>query len=307
MDPFYTITGPRPDLAAIEVNPPEGYIGSKIVPTVHVADKTGTIYYATVTSDGTAETDRSAGAAPDSTQISNSNTTWTCAEAILRGKITPDEVKGMGGIEKADVVGAKYAKRAVMKAMEATIANLVLDSGVAASDSFDPAKVLTDVQDALHSLRQYEGRTTLVASTKTLKSMWQELLNETTASKVLSRIVSGTAPGVAAGGLNMQAWLDAVALYLGIDQVLAGDDTVWNATAISGRFAIGKFDMGTDELSHKYMPVYGKNFVFLPDSGSPYFIESIADRLTKNNMYDCSVWYDVVEFNAAAKYVFDGV
>jgi hypothetical protein len=307
MDPFYTQTGPRPDLAAIEVNPPEGYIGSKLVPTVHVADKTGVIYYATVTADGTAETDRSAGAAPDSTQISNSNTTWTCAEKILRGKITPDEVKGMGGIEKADQVGAKYAKRAVMKAMEAEIANLVLDSGVAASASFDPAKILTQTQDAIQSLRQYEGKAVLVASTKTLKGMWQALLADSTTGKLLTRIVSGTAPGVATGGLNMQMWLDAMALYLGVDQVLAGDDTIWNATAISGRFAIGKFDAGTDELSHKYMPVYAKNYVFLPDAGSPFFIEAIADRLTKNNMYDCSVWNNVVELNAAAKYVFDGV
>lgn len=307
MDPFYTITGPRPDLAAIEVNPPEGYIGSKLIPTVMVEQKTGVIYYATVTADGTAETDRAAGAAPDSAQISNSNTTWTCAEKILRGKITPDEVKGMGGIEKADMVGAKYSKRAVMKAVEQSIADLVLDSGVAASGTFDPAKVLTQVQDAVQSLRQYEGRVTLAAATKTLKGMWQALLAESTTGKVLSRIVSGTAPGVAASGLNMQAWLDAMALYLGVDQVLAGDDSIWNAAAIAGRFAIGKFDDGVDELSHKYKPVYAKNYVFLPDSGTPYFIESIADRLTKNNMYDCSVWHEVKELNAAAKYVFAGV
>jgi hypothetical protein len=307
MDPFYTNSGPRPDLAAIEVNPPEGYIGSKLVPTVSVADKTGVVYYATVTSDGTAETDRAAGAAPDSTQISDSNTTFTCVEAILRGKITPDEAKTMGGIEKADAVGAKYAKRAVMKALETDIANLVLDSGVAASASFDSAKVLTQTQDALQALRMYEGKTTLVASSKTLKGMVQALLADSVQGKVVSRIIGGTTPAVATTGLNFEAWKIAMAMYFGVDQVLAGDDGIWNASGVSGRFAIGKFDDGMDELSHKWRPVYAKNFMFLPDGSNPYFIESIADRLTKNNMYDCSLWYDVVELNAAAKYVFDGV
>lgn len=307
MDPFYTITGPRPDLAAIEFNPPEGYIGSKLIPTVEVADKTGTIYYATVKADATAQTSRVAGVAPSATQITDSTTTFTAAEVIERGAITPDEVKQMGGIEKADVVGAKFAKRNVLNYIEADIAGIVLDSGVAASASFDPAKILTQVQTALQTVRRYEGKTTLVASTATLKGMVQGLLGDATQGKVLARIVNGTSPLVAQEGLHFAAWVNAVAMYFGVDQVLAGDDTIWNATAISGRFAIGKFDTGDDPLSHKWRPVYAKNFMFMPQSGNPWFLESIADRLTKNNMYDASVWYDVVELNAAAKYVFDGV
>ena len=57
MDPYYTITGPRPDLAAVEVNPPEGFIGSKLIPLVNVADKTGTVYYNDVTADVAAQPD----------------------------------------------------------------------------------------------------------------------------------------------------------------------------------------------------------------------------------------------------------
>jgi len=213
----------------------------------------------------------------------------------------------MGGIEKADVVGAKFAKRTVMAYLEADIAASVLDSGVAASASFDPAKILTQTQDALQAVRLYEGRTTLVGSTKTLRGMVQALLGDATQGKVISRIVSGTGPSVASTGLNFSSWMAALAMYFGVDQVLAGDDTIWNASAISGRFAIGKFDTGEDPMSHKWRPCYAKNFQFLPENGNPWFLESIGDRLTKNNMYDATIWYDVVELNAAAKYVFDGV
>lgn len=306
MDPFYTLTGPRPDLANVEVNSPEGYIGSKIVPTVNVADKTGVIYYATVTADSAAQSNRVAGAAPASAAISNSNTTFTCAELIKRGTITPDEAKSMGGIEKADLVGAKYAKRSVMNAMETAIAEVVLATSSAATYNFDPAKVLTQTQDALQAVRLYEGRTTLVASTKTLKGIVQGLLNDATQGKVISRIVQGASPVQAMTGLNLDAWTAALAMYLGIDQVMAGDDNVWNAGSAVGRFAIGKFDDGMDELSHKWKPVFAKNYVYLPD-GTPYFVESIGDPITKNNMYDASVWHNVKMLNASARVVFDGV
>lgn len=302
MTPFYTITGPRPDLAAMDFNPPESYIGQKLMPFADVADKSGTIYYNTVVADETAQTGRVAGAAPTGTQISTSNTTYTCAEIIDRGKITPDEAKQMGGIEKADLVGAKFAKRNVCNYVEAAIAAVVLDSGVAASASFDPAKILTTVQDALDAVRLYEGATTLVSSTKTLRGMWQALLADTGQSKALARIVNGTTQN-----LNFKAWLDAMAMYFGVDQVLAGDDAIWNATAVAGRFAIGKFDVGTDPLSHKWRPVYGKVWRYLPEGGTEWYVESVADRLTKNNIYDATIWAHVVELNASAKYVFDGV
>ena len=98
----FTQTGPRPDLAALPVNLPEGYIGNSVFPVSPVADKSGTIYYATVTADSAAQTGRSAGTAPTGTQISDSSTTYTAAEAIKRGSVTPDEAKQFG-IEVVDV------------------------------------------------------------------------------------------------------------------------------------------------------------------------------------------------------------
>lgn len=309
MDPYYTITGNRPDLAALEVNPPEQYIGAKLVPTVFKADKSGTIYYSSTSSgaiaDVTAQINRVSLAAPDSTAITNSNTTFTCVERIKRGEISPDEAKSMGGIAKADMVGAKFAKRSVMNYMESQIATIT--TGSAADTSFDAAKFLGQAQTALDTIRRYYGKTTLVGGTINLKRMVQALLADSSVGKVLSRVVSGASPSIAAQGLGLQSWLNGVALLIGVDQVLAGDDAIWNAGANSAKICIGKFDDGADELVYKYEPVFARNFVYLPDGGNGWFVESIGDRNVKSNKYDASVWNDVVQLNAAAVYVFEGI
>ena len=45
----------RPELEALEVNAPEGYIGTRLYPTEKVAQKTGTIYYTPAGSKITAQ------------------------------------------------------------------------------------------------------------------------------------------------------------------------------------------------------------------------------------------------------------
>lgn len=305
MDPYYTSTGPRPDLAALEVNPPESYIGNKVIPPVFTADKTGTVYYHALVSDVAAQTGRSSLAAPSGTAITNSTTTWTCAEIIKRGEIDPAEAKSMGGIDKADMVGAKFAKRSVMNAVETLIA--AATTGSTADDTFDSAKFLAQSQTALDAIRQYYGKTTLLGATITLKRVVHALLSDATSSKVFSRLVSGINPAVAASGLSFKSWMDGLALYLGVDQVLAGDSAIWNAGDNANKVVIGKFDDGSEELVHKYEPVFARQFVYLPDGGSPWYIESIGDRNVKSNKYDASVWQNIVQLNAAAIYVLDGV
>lgn len=305
MDPYYTQTGTRDDLAALPVVTPEGFIADSIFPIVPVSEKAGSVAYATVVVDAAAQTGRSAGVAPTNTQVSNSATTFSCVEAIKRYSVTPDEAKQMGGIEKADEVGAKAAKRSVHRKIESDVCTATL--GITASNNFDPAKISTDIQVAVDALDLYAGRLSLITSTKTAKAMVQALLNDSTQGKVMSRIISGTSPAVAATGLNFRVWMDALALYLGVDQVLLGQSDIWNATAVKGRFAIAKLDDGMDPLSHKYLPVLGKRFQFLRDGVSPWYVESNANRDTKNNNYDASVWYEVKTLNSGALYVFDGV
>lgn len=300
-DSLYTQNGDRPDLAtSIQVNPPEGYIAAKIMPISPVMEKAGSVAYATVNADVAAQTGRSAGAAPTTTQISNSATTFSCAEAVKRGGITPDEVKQMGGIEKADVVGTKFAMRSVQNYLEADVCAHIL--GTAASASFDPAKFKTQAQTAMDAVRRYSGKTTLIASTKTVQAMLQGLLTEAPTSTLFNRIVNGSADA-----LSQTAMVNALKFYIGLDDVLLGDDAIWNAGSYQGKFAIAKLDDGTDPLSHKWNPVYGKTFQFLPDGTQPWVVKSVADLTLVNNFYDAYQWFDTIELNSGALYVFGGV
>jgi len=304
-DAYYTETGERPSLAALEVNAPEGYIGAKIAPVAPVVDKAGTVYYATVTADATAQTGRAAGAAPASTQISDTSTTYTAAEAVKRGSITPDEVKQMGGITKADPIGAKWAKRQVMNAQEAVVAGIV--TGGTADYTWDAAEAMSQIQVAVQAVRLYSGKLSMIASTAVLKIVVQNLLANSTFGPSFSRLIAGGSPAQAAEGMNFAAWLNGLAMFFGLDQILAGDDTVWNAGSNAEKFAIAKIDSDMDPLSHKWNPVFCKTFQFMPDGENPWVIQSVADRVNVNNHYDAYLWYNVVELNSGAMKLFDGV
>jgi hypothetical protein len=282
------------------VNPPEGYIAAKILPVSPVMEKAGSVAYKTLDADVAAQTNRAAGAAPDATQIANSATTYSCTEASKRGKITPDEVKQMGGIERADEVGTIFAMRSVQNYLEADVCAHVL--GVAASATFDPAKFKTQLQTALNAVRRYSGKSTLIAGTKTIQAMMQGLLSSKPTDNLFNRIVNGNG-----SSLSLQSMVDALKFYVGIDEVLPGDDGIWNAGAYQGKFAIAKLDDGSNPLSHKWNPVLGKTFQFLPDGTNPWVVKSVADLVNVNNLYDAYQWFDTVVLNAGALYVFDGV
>ena len=301
---YYTQTDARPELATIEVNPPEGYIGTKLMPVTPVAEKAGSVAYATVTADKTAQTGRVAGAAPNATQIANSAKTWSCAEVIDRAAVTPDEVKQMGGIDKADQIGARWAMRQVLALREGLIADVILGT---ADETFDAAKLRTQVQKARQTLRLYPGRTVLAASSMVLNAMVQSIASTAVIGDAFARIVTGTNAAEAAMGLSFEAWKRGLAMFLGVDDVLAGDDAVWNAGERAEKFSIVKVDNSNDPLSHKYIPVLGKTFTFIPDGGNGWEVQSVGDRTLLNNFYDAKLWINVVTLNAAAVYTFDGV
>ncbi len=302
-DAFFTQTGERPDLAALEVNPPEGYIGSEILPLFPVSEKSGSMSYATVTADAAAQTGRSAGVAPTTTQISNSTTTYTAAEAVKRGGVTPDEAKQMGGIAKADEVGSKWAKRQVLNKIETDIATAVL--GGAPDAIFAVGTFLTDVQQGLDAIRHYAGKTVLIGATQTLKAVVQALIADDNLGPVFSRLVQGTDPKVAISGMSFESFMAGLAMFLGVDRVLAGTDEIWAAGSLGGRFAIAKIDVSGDPLSHKWQPVLGKVIQFLPDGEQPFVCTSVADRVAINNLYDAQSWYQVKTLNANAVFIFE--
>jgi len=305
-DYYITQQGSRPDLAAIEINAPEGYIANKVLPPVIVSQKSGTVYYAGVTSDVGAQTGRSAGSAPTTTIIAALSTSYTCSEKVRRAGITPDEAKTFGGVDKAEVVGTKWAKRQVLQTLESAACAATL--GTAASATFDATKILTQVQTALDAIRQYEGKTTLLTSTVTFKAMVQAMLAETSVGLMLSRVVSGGNPKAAVAGMSLESWKEAIAILFGVDQVLLGASDVWGASTYAGKIAIGKYDTDGDEISFKWRPVFGRSFVFLPENSTvPWEVQAVADRVNLINLITAITWQTNVVFHAGAQYVIGGI
>jgi hypothetical protein len=303
---FYTEEGERSALQSeIEINAPEGYIGTKLMPVVPVKEKAGSASYATVTADAAAaQTGRIAGTAPNATQISNSAHVWACVEVVDRAAITPDEAKQMGSMEAADKIGFRWAMRQVLALREGLIADVILGTKDA---TFDAAKLRTQMQTAKQALRLYPGRSVLVGSTMTLTAMVQQIAGTQVIGDAFARIVTGVNSAEAALGLSFAAWARGLALFCGVDEVMAGDDSVWNSGTRAEKFSLVKQDVTNDPLSHKYMPILGKTITFLPENGMGWELQSVANRTQINNYYDAKMWIDVETYNAGAVYTFDGV
>jgi hypothetical protein len=305
-DAYYTETGPRPELAALEVNPVEGFIGERIFPIVPVMQKTSYVYYRTITADSAAQTTRTTLTAPDATGLTGTSTTYTCTEAIKRASISPEEVKTYGGIQACDKYGSKWAKRQVMRAKEAAIVTLVLGTRTV-DTTFDAGKMQLQIQTAIDAISLYSGKTALITSTKVLRGIWLAMLKDNALGASVARIVTGGNSISAAQGLGLESIKAALAMTFGVDEILCGKTDLWNATAVAGRFCVAKLDDSGDPMSQLTDAVLGKCFQFMPDGTNPWYIESIADRLNKANHWDAQMWYQAKTFNSDAMYLVDGV
>jgi len=302
MEQYLTTSGNRPDLEAQVINLPEGYIGNKIYPIVNTADKSGTVYYATVTANSAAQTNRVSGAAPSATLIANSSTTYTCAENIKRSTVDFMEVKTIGSVAKTDEMQGRWVKKQIARAIEAAQVAALLTAP--ADASFTGSTFLTDCQVGLDAIRNYSGKTALVGAASIIKT----IISNSDVSAKLLRVVTGVNPATAAQGLSFNLGMQALAAYIGVDYVLAGDSALWTASSAAGKVALVKLDESGDPLSHKYEPVLGKTFVYLPDPANKdgISINSTADRVNLVNIVDGLAWFNVKQLNAA-KYIIGSV
>lgn len=302
-DKYFTQRGDRPDLAALPVNA-DGFIADRILPVTTVTEKSGTVYHMAPIADKDAQENREAGSGPTGVQIASTSKAYVAAEICERGKVTPDEAKQMGGVEKADEVGAKFAKRTVLRTVEKKVRLAVM--GGVKNFTVDPAKVQVQINTALDAMELYHGRSVMIASKKVIKALFMQTLTGK-AGTALCRIVTGTNSMEAAKGLSFQAWVEAMKVYFDVDDVLVGANDIWNPSGTAGRFTIAKIDEGIDELSHKYLPILGKQFRFMPDPGQIFQVRSIPDDVNTNNLYDAYVWNHALIMNSGAFQIFEGV
>ena len=294
-----TQEGRRPDLEAMPVNEPEGYIGKFIYPTLPTMEKTGSIYYKTVTADSAAQDSRVAGVAPTTTLLTDSVTTYSAAELIQRYGVVKAEVKQMGGIEKADSLGGQASKRSVQRALEAVQAYAFFNG----SKTDISAAILNGIQTGLESIKRYAGKAAFVTSATTYlwiirqteitdKMSWTFPAGQTNPNDILS--------------VKTQAFKSLLQTIYGVDEVLIGDDDQWKWNETNGWAGVVKLPDAA-EFSHKMDPVLGKTAIYMPDGEQQFEIESFYNEDTKTNTYDATAWQAIKELNPGAKALFSGL
>ncbi len=305
MEAYKTETGRREDLEAIEANPVIGYIGNQILPVVNSNEKTGKIYYKTLVSDSSAQTNRTPGTAPTRNFLTDSSDDFTCTDVFKRYSVDRDEVKQMGGIEACDKLGGVAAKRSVQRAVEHAIASAVLLHQTAPRHDI-LASLVNQAGVGLETIRRYPGRTAFVCSSVVFHRImrYTEIVNRfSLSSAVLAGVEARDVIQRKPAALRM-----ALSSILGVDEVLVGDDDHWydQDAAMQQVAALVKLP-DPEQFSHKMDPVLGKTILYLPDGKQPYWLESFYDEDAKCNNYDATSWFDLLFFNPGALYILEGI
>lgn len=293
---YKTITGKRPDLEQLETNPVIGYIGNRLYPTLGSAEKLGYNYYKTLTADSAAQSGLASGTAPTRVAITDSSTTFSCTRVIKGYTVAKDEVKQMGGIEKADRAGGMGSKRSVQRAIETLhIAQLFTGSPIDISSG-----IIAGIQTGAESVRRYPGKLAFVCSV----SVYTWITSQTAITDKLLRTFQGLQAEEVLS-MKAKAFLAMLQMIMGFDEVLIFDDD-FEPSGKGDYAAVCKLPDPAEE-SHKLDPVLGKTNLYLPDGVQQFEIESFYNEDTKVNCYDCESWLNIKEFNAAAKYLVDGL
>ena len=189
IDAVKTTDGSRPELAALPVNAPIGYVGDMLLPQVKIATKAGTVYDMQLVADASATTSRSAGSAPTAVSITENSSAISTAEVIKRYKIPYESVPLLGGVAAVDALGAKASKRSVQNAMEtAQLAAVVTGAGTSITSA-----IVDGIIDAADQVHRYNGRTAFVCNV----GQYRWLMQQDEVKNLLVRTFCGRLPNSA--------------------------------------------------------------------------------------------------------------
>jgi hypothetical protein len=245
---------------------------------------------------------RSAGTAPTAVMLAASVATFSAAEVIKRYGVPKDEVKQMGGIEKADKLGATASKRSVLRAIEDVQAAALFSTARYNAANDIGSAIIDGIIAAADSVKRYEGALAFVCST----TFYRALISETEIKALMARFVPGGLSAESILSLTPEAFKAMLQTLFAFKEVLVGDDDHWSISGKMDAAAVVKLP-DPDEFSHKLGPVLGKTALYLPDAVQPYEIESFYDEDTKSNYYDAQAFYHVEELNAAAAKLVKGI
>lgn len=285
----------RPDLAALEVNAPTGYIGEDIFPTETRNEKAGNITYMPVIADVAAQTNRVDYVAPDAVNIATAVAAYSAGEIIKRFSLSFLEKKAIGNDAKAEEMAAGAAKRSVMAALETKKATKLF--GVSATNALvepDAGELLAAIKDSVKDIKRYSGETALVLSF--------EAYNAVTALAEITGKLSYQ-------GFNFSNPSDVLSIQtevlqsmlqglFGVSRILIGDDDCW---VKEDQLVVCKLP-SKEFMSYKANPELGRTIMYLIDG------ENFEMGVSENDEKMCfdftaMSFADVVQFNEGAKKV----
>lgn len=291
VDGIRTVQGSRPELAALEVNSPIGYIGGRIFPIARISGKAGTVYDAQLDADAVATTSRTAGTAPTAVSITENSSAISTAELIKRYKMPWESIPLLGGLDASDARGAKAAKRSVMNALEtAQLAVLVDGAGTSITSA-----IVDGIIDACDKVHRYAGRTAFVCDV----GIYRWLMKQTEITNLLVRTFGGLG-AIDALSTTPQVFKNMLQALFGIDEVLIADDLFY-PYAYRTTAAVVKIPDGTDEMGYVSQPELGRTFIYWPTDANMIEINSFPDDDIRANVFDAIVHYDCEQFNSGAK------
>ena len=285
----------RPDLAAVEVfsdtTTPDPYLSPMIFPPLSKAGKAGTLYYVGVDADVAAQTGRTLGAAPTTTTLANTSTTFATAEAIKRVNIPDDELMLMGGLQRGQEKAARIGKRSIMRAKEDALVALLTSGAGATVDIASSLQQAIDV--GLDAVQRVSGDAVLALGWTTYRRItrYTEVTNallRTGAFGETARDVRNVSPAT-------------LATVLGFSDILIGDDDHWTA----GSAWILKRPNANVEPDE--VPQIGRMVQYLPDGDQPFLMESYFDETRIAETVDCRSWYINKVLNGSGIYGLTGI
>jgi hypothetical protein len=285
----------RPDLAAVEVfsdtTTPNPYLSAMIFPPLSKAGKAGTLYYVGVDADVAAQTGRTLGAAPTTTTLANTSTTFATAEAIKRVNIPDDELALMGGLQRGQEKAARIGKRSIMRAKEDALVALLNSGAGATADILASLRQAIDV--GLDAIQRVSGESVLACGWTTYRRMtrYTEITNA-----LLRTGIAGQDPRDVRN-------VDPVTLatVLGVSEIMVGDDDHWTA-GTAYLLKRPNANVEPDEV-----PQIGRCVQYLPDGEQPFLMESYFDETRIAETVDCRSWYINKVLNGSGIYELTGI
>lgn len=305
---WMTDIGRRPDLEALDVNPPIGYIGDRLYPRTKARFAAGSISGMTLPTYAAAQTSRVDGAAPSITLITNNAVSYSCTEIISRYGKTASQVMDTMDLYACDQQGATGAIRSMMYKLEqARLLKAVTpvdgDYNLITMSAAD--NILDTITSALEAIRLYQGRRVLVMGATTLQKFGR--------AAALTDFYAG-APLIRRESFQdlRERIVTAIQSVFLLDEVLIADESILNAAGNAS--AIGNYIVAAviphenevNEFSYTLNPELGRTVVYQPYEGlKPYMVESWPNGNTLTNEYTASTRAAVVEINAMAKRIID--